>query len=228
MQFQESENFTIDGKRTTVHESDQFTWLTIMDSHGAKMTEFLGRQGSNAVIISGGGTSEADRFMAEKQIMSKPYNGIFIFLGGNDVSKGMPPAQLEQRLRMMTHQIAISNPECVIVTGTIIPRADRPDKGDQFVRRCEDVDKMISKAAPHHHHMLNDAMVKEPTRKGGPVTIREDLYGPDMVHLNMDGLCMLQTIFNFVFASVNRNQYDGRVELKGQDSQSFRSALFKF
>ena len=218
----------VEGKRTVTNISDFFSWMSIFDSHGLRLTDFLAQNGSSSISISGGGVDQVDHYLATNRVLDRPINGLFIVTGGNDISRGIPPAYLEYRLRMIVRKIALSRPECIVVTMTIIPRADKADRGANFVTACEDVDAQIGKGSKNHHHVVTDCYVREPTTRGGAAGIREELYGHDLVHLNFEGLSVLKTIMSFVFASVNRDYYDGRIELKGKDAQSFRSAFFKF
>ena len=222
------------GKSANVRLCATFSWLAVCDSHGSHLTRFFEQNGASTVVISGGGLEHADEFFKDPRggQLLHSLNAIFILLGGNDVAQGHAPHVITYHLRRIIINLSMVRPECRIVTASYIPRSNRVDGGDQFIRDTERVDRLIKKACPNHHHLLSDAFIGDMSEKGA-VTTRKGLYNNDKIHLNSEGRQQWQQILSFAFTAVNRDDYSHRMEVPGfypggTRIPDFRVAFFKF
>ena len=216
----------IEGKRLQANLSDAYTWLAVADSHFQFLLPFLAKFGVSGVAISGGQIWHMKKYLECHNFFKGRVNGIFIFAGGNDIARREGAlTKVVGDMKDLVLSIAKVNNGCTIVTNTFIPRATGRDGGDGFLSLCERVDGMISQWSVKHHHVLNNVMVADKDRYG-KVGIRSELYGRDLTHLNGAGRKAYEQVLEFIFDSVNRDDFKGRREIPCGDS--YRTVLWKF
>ena len=156
--------------------------------------------------------------------------GLFILVGGNDLSKrDADPAGVARQLEDLITEVTTRNPGCLIVTGSIVPRAVAGTVGEEFMSDCETVDREISKWSVNHHHFVHDAFVGELVRRRGSeveVGIRREAYERDRVHLNEMGKGIFRSILDYVIESCNRQDFTSKGEVGEKEDR--RLVLWKF
>ena len=224
----------IDYQRTVIKISKERETLIIGTSHVARMEECIVRNGCNVLAIRGGRLAELGNLINRSKDLGHPKNVILI-CGGNDVAavNGIEGRELANAKRVaegMEGLVQVCEhkfKDSVCVTGTIIPRmlgrgANYRDRF-LFVDQIEDIDKMIQKVQPKHHHFLTDALVsdrcfeprgpgmggehKRGVRLGLP---KLDLFQRDKVHLNENGNEIFGKILGITIDCLTFEEYAGR------------------
>ena len=196
------------------------------DSHVSMMDRFNASYGINSISVAGAGLVTLDAFLEKEQIFNRNVSALFLLCGGNDLAKHKSPEWVVTVLKEIVEKIEKSNPKCLVVSGTIIPRQTDKLTGNTFVEKVEEVDKMVEKYANGHHHFVTDLLVGEPSQKTGEVGPRHPYFERDKVHLSGVGREEFRKLLAFVYDSVNLNRYGDRVELV--QGRGFRSAFWKF
>ena len=209
--------------------NERFTYLVIGDSHVARLSQRMMKNGVDTISISGGGVRHVKEILDMLVYGLGRYSAIMIAVGGNDLCRGMRPAVLVEKVAEMVKLISEKNPGCISITTPILPRI--PEKkelvksGEWFLQLVTDYDNMLVKVGYWHHCLCSDFLVAED--KNGVTLPRLDLYELDNVHLNARGVSLYWELFEFCLDSVNFLKWSERKRFP-VGNKGFRSAFWAF
>ena len=217
------------GKRVNRWLNEKFTYLIIGDSHVARLSQWMKKNGVDSISVSGGGVRHVREILEMLQYGKGRYSAIMLAVGGNDLCMGMNPAVLVEKISEMVRLICEKNPGCIAVTTPILPRI--PDRrelvksGEWFLQMVTSYDNLLQKAGYWHHNWCSDLFVAEDQ---GKITLpRLELYALDKVHLNNRGVALYWELFKFCLDSVNFLKWSERKRFPvGEDG--FRTVFWSF
>ena len=210
------------GKKISSRISDEYVWFSIGDSHSRELLTFFSSYGISAAAISGGGVALVKQYLASHNYHNGRISCYFVLIGGNDLDANKPAKVIVREICYLVQEISKRNPDCVVITGSVIPRG----KGDQFLCLSEGLDQEMAKFAINHHHFLSDLFVAAPCGRARLVQPRLNLYKHDLTHLNAEGLELYKQLLTFIISCVNWGDFKGKLNVPcGRES---RSVLWKF
>ena len=244
-----------EGKKITTSINNSFEWLNLSDSHGSLMGPYLCKNGVNNVAVSGGLFEHLHRYVIRENFFKKNISAVILLAGGNDLAMGnRTPENIASQLMEFIKQFSMRRPKCIVITGTVIPRASQWDYswGDNFIKKIQVLDGCMKQVTGTHHHWLSDVFIDEPVGFDGPrdsknsdhlhsfhdpvykgqetwgkVNPKLDLYGSDFTHLNQKGRGILEEIYSFIFDSLVGGEFWGARALTSPEV-SPRRVFWKF
>ena len=215
-------------------------WLVVADSHMSKKhaTRYSRGMGAGVVSIKGGRLEITARLLEKLGYLRDQIKCFFLFTSGNDLTNVNATVQeITGEYMKLVNNILEWNPKSIVITGTPILRA--PDRrtpvesADWYQDRVGELDNSMWQADDkRHHHFVTDFLSADRGLKG--TGIRDILYESDLTHLNEEGFAQYTQVLEFVFKSVNCDDFEGRQRLNiGQWDEfmtngRWRSVLWKF
>ena len=180
------------------------------------------------ISVAGGGVRHVKVILEQLQYGAGAYSALVVMVGGNDVVKGMRPAELVEQITGMVKETAERNPGCLFISSPILPRI--PDKkvlvksGEWFLGVVDEYDELMVKAGYWHHHWCTDTYVAEKDHRG--TLPRLELFEMDNVHLNEKGLELFQELLTFVIDGINFVRWTDRKNYTV--GEGYRSLFWSF
>ena len=199
------------GKCVIDESRENDSWLILGNSHLSKMGAYFRSFGAGTISIRGGGTEHAHELLKMVKYLKGTLECIVLLVTGNDLAdRRKDVGEFATETKLMVRNLRRENPCTVVVTVSAIPRItdldDRAGSSERFLERSALFDQMFTQQDTYHHHLRHDFFVGERTESGTLPLI--DRYAYDNVHLNPDGLRLLEELFEFIFDCVNFNDYD--------------------
>ena len=179
-------------------------------SHVSGFYDFFNSHGVAGFSIHGGGYDEARELISRGTLdLNEPPTCLFVWTGGNDAARlditvDIVIGKLSELLRTIHRRW----PDCLVVTGSIVPRIFDDDRTTaSFLTDIIHIDDTLVKHFPNHKHWCTDISIGDNARP------RRSFFKRDMTHLSPIGTAMYQSLWDWILGCVNTDTYNENVRI---------------